>query len=205
MNATCRQRVPRSGHSAAESPGLHAISIRPMSSAPPSRCWLPPAQGAGTGMGLGLALLVLLSCLTVDVSVGYASCGHYVRDRLNPHAGHATPELPAWATVSLGGKWGIWRLPIDVTIVSGAVTPWGPAGPEWPVTPCQGPSCRAPLLPSAPSGLGTAVASADDSQSAATPSQTTAHSTRPNRPRGPRPQSELLPSSLSLGLFKPPC
>lgn len=174
-----------------------------MSSAPPSRCWLPPAQGAG--MGLGLALLLLLSCLTVDVSVGYASCGHYVRDRLNPHAGHATPGVPAWATVSLGGKWGIWRLPVDATATSEASTPWGPAGPFRPISPCRGPGCRAPLLPSAPSGLATAVAPADDSQPTAVPVQRTAITFQPNRPRGPRPQSELLPSSMALGLFKPPC
>lgn len=185
-----------------------------MPSIPPSRCWLLPARGTGTG--LGLVVLLLLGGLTVDVSVCLASCGHYVRDRLNPHIGPATSELPVWAAVSLGGKWGVWRLPIDVLVddpgalFSGALHPGvvlsgGPFGPQWPVAPCRGPGCRGPVLPLAPSGLATAVVPADDSQSAATPAHWSELALRPIRPRGPRPESECLPSSLPHGLFKPPC
>lgn len=169
----------------------------------PSRCWLLPVWGAGAGRGLGLALLILLGWLAADVSGSYASCGHYVRDRLNPHGGHGMSER--WAEAGLSQTWSIGRVPIPLAIVSGPQVPGGPMEPAWPVAPCHGPGCRAPVAPLVPSGLSTVIVSADEAPSAAVPLPVAASFVRPDRPRRPRPQSERLPAAFSHGLFKPPC
>jgi hypothetical protein len=176
-----------------------------MPTTPTSRCRLLPDRAIGTGGGLGLAGLLLLCWVAVSTSMSFASCGHYVRDRLNPQVGQSGAELPAWVAVRWSEKGGVWRLPIDVALSSRAETPWDPAGPLWPLAPCPGPGCRAPHLPLPQTSLATVLVPADDSSSVSPSLRPREEVPAASRPRSPRPYSDRLSSAFVHGLFKPPC
>jgi hypothetical protein len=181
---------------------------------PATQFYLPTTTALERGLRAGcrLAVALLVSWLAVDAALSYASCGHYVRDRLNPHVGHAlagfgqpVDDAIRWMLVGGRDAEGEWRVPSGRLLRPLAGSPWNPEGPPSPLAPCHGPSCRAPQLPLSPASLANLFVLADDPSSAATPPASRAEVRASQRPRMPRPQSDSLPPPLAQGLFKPPC
>jgi hypothetical protein len=121
-------------------------------------------------------VLPMLAVLTVLywADPSWASCSHYVQDRLHP-AG--TED----------------RGPLEFT--------WLHSTKD---RPCQGPECRAPQLPAAPTGIAVVIGS-ELVRVGAVSAQFFFSFEHPARPRFARPRSDLMQHSPINSILKPPC